>query len=120
MVHLENLNPPALQSCFSGFELVKKPDHCSSPSSKLFKKSKVNVRLLPTICRPGVFYVAKSDGYLEAWDYFSKQSDPVLTLHISDTRLSSLRIQVGPHAVASDLEQDSPEQQSRICWTLSL
>jgi hypothetical protein len=45
-------------------------------------------------CRPGVFYVTKADGRLEVWDYFYKQNEPSLTLHVSDHSLASLKLQV--------------------------
>lgn len=29
--------------------------------------------------RPGVFFSAKIDGYLDVWDYYEKQNEPVLS-----------------------------------------
>lgn len=33
-----------------------------------------------TCCRPGVFFTINSEGAMEAWDYYYKQKDPVLTV----------------------------------------
>ena len=43
--------------------------------------------------RPGVFYTARSDGVLDVWDMFYKQNDPVLSINVSTSPLSSLQVQ---------------------------
>ena len=45
-------------------------------------------------CRPGVFLTARADGRLDVWDLFYKQNDPVLSLHLADRSLTSIRLQV--------------------------
>ena len=45
-------------------------------------------------CRPGVFLTTRADGYLDVWDYYDKQSEPALSMHVSDDALASLRLQV--------------------------
>lgn len=32
--------------------------------------------------RPGVFYSARADGYLDVWDYYEKQHEPVLSQQV--------------------------------------
>lgn len=44
-----------------------------------------------------MFYVTKADGRLEVWDYFYKQSEPSLTLHVSNRALASLKLQASTH-----------------------
>ena len=44
-------------------------------------------------CRPAVFFSIRADGLLDIWDFFLKQNDPVLSLPVSDTSLTSFRIQ---------------------------
>ena len=44
-------------------------------------------------CRPAVFFSIRADGLLDIWDFFLKQNDPVLSLPVSETSLTSFRIQ---------------------------
>jgi dynein intermediate chain 2 len=43
--------------------------------------------------RPGVFFVIKSDGCLDVWDYFYKQNDSVLSVKVSNDSLTSFNLQ---------------------------
>lgn len=55
--------------------------------------------------RPSVFFTAKMDGTVDAWDFTFKQNDPTLTLKISNAPIQSLRVQEqGRLAVAGDRE----------------
>ena len=45
--------------------------------------------------RPGVFVVARNDGVLDVWDYFSKQSSTSFTYKVSDVALSSVSFSGG-------------------------
>lgn len=42
--------------------------------------------------RPGVFFTARADGTLDVWDYFQKQNDPALSVHVTDKPLTSLNV----------------------------
>ena len=50
--------------------------------------------------RPGVFFTGKADGVLDIWDLFYKQSEPVLSITVSDDPLSALAIQQQGRLVA--------------------
>ena len=41
-----------------------------------------------------MFFTARADGRLDVWDLFYKQNDPVLSLHLADRSLASIRLQV--------------------------
>ncbi|KAM9342518.1 dynein axonemal intermediate chain 2 [Pholidichthys leucotaenia] len=43
--------------------------------------------------RPSVFFTVKMDGVLDMWDILFKQSEPTLSLKVSDSALYSLRVQ---------------------------
>lgn len=45
--------------------------------------------------RPGVFYTISHEGALEAWDYYHKQRDPVLSVQVSDRALTSFAVAAG-------------------------
>eukprot|EP01137_Pigoraptor_chileana_P008982 Opistho-2@56562 len=51
--------------------------------------------------RPGVFFTTKMDGTLDVWDYLFKQNDPTLTLQVSDSALTSLRVQEQGRLIAT-------------------
>ena len=40
-----------------------------------------------------MFFSIRADGLLDIWDFFLKQNDPVLSLPVSGTSLTSFRIQ---------------------------
>eukprot|EP00793_Prasinoderma_coloniale_P004648 PRCOL_00000409-RA len=42
--------------------------------------------------RPGVFFTIRMDGVLDVWDYFYKQKDPVLSVQVSDSGLTSFNL----------------------------
>ncbi|NXW99392.1 DNAI2 protein, partial [Larus smithsonianus] len=43
--------------------------------------------------RPSVFFITRSDGTLDVWDFLFKQNDPSLSLKVCNEPLSSLRLQ---------------------------
>jgi dynein intermediate chain 2 len=45
--------------------------------------------------RPGVFFTARMDGELDIWDYYYRQNDPALTVHVTDKALTSLNVHEG-------------------------
>ena len=45
--------------------------------------------------RPGVFYTISHEGSLEAWDYYYKQREPVLSVKVADRPLTSFALQAG-------------------------
>jgi dynein intermediate chain 2 len=45
--------------------------------------------------RPGLFYTISHGGVLDAWDYYYKQQEPVLSVKVSDRPLTALAVQAG-------------------------
>ena len=45
--------------------------------------------------RPGVYYTISHEGSLEAWDYYYKQREPVLSVKVADRPLTSFALQAG-------------------------
>lgn len=45
--------------------------------------------------RPGLFYAITSDGAVEAWDYYYKQREPVLSVKVSERPLTAFAMQAG-------------------------
>eukprot|EP00887_Chlorella_sp_A99_P007769 scaffold20.g7769.t1 len=45
--------------------------------------------------RPGLFYAIGSEGVVEAWDYYYKQREPVLSVHVSERALTAFAMQAG-------------------------
>ena len=45
--------------------------------------------------RPGVFYTICHEGSLEAWDYYYKQREPVLSVKVADRPLTFFALQAG-------------------------
>ena len=43
--------------------------------------------------RPGVFFTIKMDGEMDVWDYYYKQSDPTLSVKVTDKPLTAFNIQ---------------------------
>lgn len=43
--------------------------------------------------RPGVFFTVRMDGALDVWDFFYKQSEPVLQVQVTDQALTSFNVQ---------------------------
>merc|ERR1719410_1459435 len=43
--------------------------------------------------RPGVFFTAKKDGVVDVWDYFYKQTEPIVALKIGEHPLTSISAQ---------------------------
>ncbi|KAM4550026.1 dynein axonemal intermediate chain 2 [Fundulus diaphanus] len=50
--------------------------------------------------RPSVFFTVKTEGVLDIWDILFKQSDPTLSIKVSDKALYSLRVQENGRLVA--------------------
>jgi dynein intermediate chain 2, axonemal len=50
--------------------------------------------------RPGVFFTTKMDGSLDIWDYVFKQSEPTVSLRVSDSPLQAVRVQESGRHVA--------------------
>ena len=62
-------------------------------TTKYYNVSLVTGKWSPS--RPGVFFTARTDGIVDVWDMFYKQNDPVLSINVSTTSLSSLQVQQG-------------------------
>jgi dynein intermediate chain 2 len=58
--------------------------------SKYHDSYLTSARWSPT--RPGVFYSARADGYLDVWDYYEKQHEPVLSQQMGDQALETVRV----------------------------
>ncbi|XP_022235342.1 dynein intermediate chain 3, ciliary-like [Limulus polyphemus] len=50
--------------------------------------------------RPSVFFVTKSNGYLDVWDILFKQIDPTLSIKVADEALASVGVHEEGHLVA--------------------
>ncbi|BDA50396.1 Dynein intermediate chain 2, axonemal [Coccomyxa sp. Obi] len=58
-----------------------------------------SVRWSPT--RPSLFFSARADGMLDAWDYYlNSQTAPALSMQVADCALTSLRVHEGGGLVA--------------------
>lgn len=44
--------------------------------------------------RPGLFFVTRKDGWLDIWDYYYRQNEPALSQKISDSSLTSIKLNV--------------------------
>jgi len=51
--------------------------------------------------RPGMFCTARSDGVLDVWDLFVKQTDPLLTMQVTPCALQCLAIEQGARLIAA-------------------
>ena len=67
-------------------------------TTKYYNVSLVTGKWSPS--RPGVFFTARTDGIVDVWDMFYKQNDPVLSINVSTTSLSSLQVQQQGRLVA--------------------
>eukprot|EP00158_Paraphelidium_tribonemae_P004535 Partr_v1_DN26809_c0_g1_i1_m40168 putative Dynein, axonemal, intermediate chain 2 len=76
----DDLKTPILTSRYHGTYLT---DGCWSPT------------------RPAVFCTGRNDGSVDFWDYLFKQNEPTLTLQISNSPISCLRIQDNGRWVAA-------------------
>ncbi|XP_076332791.1 dynein axonemal intermediate chain 2-like isoform X2 [Tachypleus tridentatus] len=56
-------------------------------------------------CRPSVFFVTKSSGYLDVWDILYKQIDPTLSIKVADEALSSIGVHEEGQLVACGSEK---------------
>lgn len=57
--------------------------------------------------RPGVFFVARKDGWLDVWDYYYRQNEAALSQKISDAPLTTIRLNVVTGS--SQIGNHSPE-----------
>jgi len=48
--------------------------------------------------RPGLFFVTRRDGWLDAWDYFYRQNEISFSHKVSDSAFTSLKIYSGQNA----------------------
>ncbi|XP_047239768.1 dynein axonemal intermediate chain 2 isoform X5 [Girardinichthys multiradiatus] len=68
--------------------------------------------------RPSVFFTVKMEGVLDIWDILFKQSDPSLSVKVSDKALYSLRVQDNGQLVACG-SQNGEATLLEICSGLS-
>jgi len=57
--------------------------------------------------RPGVFFTTKKDGVMDVWDYYFKQTEPVVAFKMGEQPLTTLGVQSSGRMVATGAQDGS-------------
>lgn len=68
--------------------------------------------------RPGVFFTTKKDGVMDVWDYFYKQTEPIVAFKLGEQPLTTLGVQNNGRLIAAGTE-DGACTVLKLCASLA-